>query len=70
MSAITCKGNAGTNSRSIFVNPPDPNHHSRFGYFSKGINFVPVRNYSVCIKYFILKKVYSNEKNVFLNVLP
>ena len=37
MAAATCKNNTGPSSRAIFINPPDPNHTSRFAYLSKGI---------------------------------
>ena len=37
MAAATCRSNnSGGGSRAIFINPPDPNHHSRFAYLSKG----------------------------------
>ena len=40
MAAAMCKGNAAecpsVGSRAIFINPPDPSHHSRFAFLSKG----------------------------------
>ena len=37
---VACKGGnnnqSGGGSRAIFINPPDPSHHSRYAYFSKG----------------------------------
>ena len=37
---VACKGGnnnqPGGGSRAIFINPPDPSHHPRYAYFSKG----------------------------------
>ena len=41
--AVACKGSnnnqpggGGGGSRAIFINPPDPSHHPRYAYLSKG----------------------------------